>query len=661
MNFAFPQFLWALSALSIPVIIHLFNFRKTTRIFFSNTRLLRQVKQETTQKRKLKKYMVLASRLLFLLFLVLAFAQPFLPAKEQITAGKNSVIYLDNSFSMSAQVGEKLRALDEGISFVREIIEVFPADTRYKLLTNDFAPFSNSFKTKAEILDLVSQLRLSATSRSFEEVRKRIGEGLKQTDIFWISDMQKSTLDFEKSGAVDSLNQWHLVPLTLGKTPNIFIDSVYLDNPFIIGGEKNSIRVRLKNDGAKKIEGLNVKLTINGIQSATASASIEANGVSELNFDLGTGMKSRNEAKISFTDFPVSFDNEFFFTLNFTRKINVIEIRANAASTYLEKVYGNQQLFNFRSFRPDNVNYSVFNQADLVIINGLNTIESSTLQALSNYQADYGSILIIPGEKPDVSVLRTLAKLPALKLVEEGELIELEKPDFQNPFFQNVFEEQSAMLAMPFAKRLLDWGADRSSILKFKSGLPFLTKTGGAFLLASPLGKDFTDFYNHALFVPVMYRLAAFGMKAEGKAYYTLGDQIVSVKADSLTGEEPLRLLGSQEIIPPQRRAGDRVYLELPRFTIAPGFYNVIYKSDTLDLLAFNLEKKESLLDQYSGEEAKLMMGGGKNVSLFQAASAEAFSKEIKERYLGTPLWKFALIMALIFLLAEVLLIRFLK
>ena len=661
MNFAFPQFLWALSALSIPIIIHLFNFRKTTRIFFSNTRLLRQVKQETTQKRKLKQYLVLASRLLFLLFLVLAFAQPFLPAKEQITAGKNSILYLDNSFSMSAQVGEKIRALDAGISFVREIVEVFPADTRYKLLTNDFAPFSNSFKTKAEILDLISQLRLSPTSRSFDEVQKRIGENLNQTDIFWISDLQKSTLDFEKSRVVDSVNQWHLVPIVLDKSPNIFIDSVYLDNPFMIGGEKNSMKVRLKNDGARKVEGLNVKLTFNGIQSATASASIEANSVSELSFDLGSGMKNRNEAKISFADFPISFDNEFFFTLNFTRKISVIEIRENDAATYLKKVYGNQQLFNFRSFRTDNINYSVLNQADLVIVNGLNAIDPSTLQALTNYQLEYGSMLIIPGQKPEINMYRTLAKQPSMKLVEDVELTELEKPDFQNPLFQNVFEDQSAMIVMPLAKRLLDWGPDRSAILKFKNGLPFLTHTGGVFLLASPLEKDFTDFYNHALFVPVMYRMAAFGMKSEGKAYYSLGDQIVPIKSDSLTGEEPLRLLGSQEIIPPQRRTGDRVYLEIPRFAIVPGFYNVSYQSDTLDLIAFNLEKKESLLDQYSGEEAKSLMGGGKNISLFQASSPEAFSKEIKERYLGTPLWKLALVMALIFLLAEVLLIRFLK
>jgi hypothetical protein len=99
----------------------------------------------------------------------------------------------------------------------------------------------------------------------------------------------------------------------------------------------------------------------------------------------------------------------------------------------------------------------------------------------------------------------------------------------------------------------------------------------------------------------------------------------------------------------------------LPRYSITPGFYKVTFKSDTLDLLAFNLDKKESLLDSYSGKEIVETMGQGGRVTLFEASSTEAFSTEIKERYLGTPLWKYCLILALVFLLAEVLLIRFLK
>jgi len=126
-------------------------------------------------------------------------------------------------------------------------------------------------------------------------------------------------------------------------------------------------------------------------------------------------------------------------------------------------------------------------------------------------------------------------------------------------------------------------------------------------------------------------------------------------------GEEPVKLMGQQEIIPAQRKMNDQLIMEIPKFAIAPGFYDVIFHRDTLDLLAFNLNKSESFLEQHKGAEVKELLGGGDNISLFQTSSIEAFSNAIKERYLGTPLWKYALVLALLFLLAEVLLIRFLK
>ncbi|MCU0358931.1 MAG: BatA domain-containing protein, partial [Cyclobacteriaceae bacterium] len=155
MSFVYPAFLWALAALSIPIIVHLFNFRKTQKIYFSSNRFLRMVQEATSAKRKLKHYLILASRLLFILFLVLAFAQPFIPAREQVSSVQNIILYLDNSLSMSVPVGEKVRALDAGIQAANELVSVFPPDTRFQLITNDFAPFSNNYKTRSEILDLL--------------------------------------------------------------------------------------------------------------------------------------------------------------------------------------------------------------------------------------------------------------------------------------------------------------------------------------------------------------------------------------------------------------------------------------------------------------------------------------------------------------------------
>jgi len=64
---------------------------------------------------------------------------------------------------------------------------------------------------------------------------------------------------------------------------------------------------------------------------------------------------------------------------------------------------------------------------------------------------------------------------------------------------------------------------------------------------------------------------------------------------------------------------------------------------------------------QYSGEAVKQQLGNPQTISIFESNSEEAFSNEIKARYLGKPLWKYVLILALFFLLAEILLIRFLK
>jgi len=650
------MFLWALTALVIPIIIHLFNFRKTTRVYFSNIRFLKQVKQETTQQRKLKQYLVLASRLLFLAFLVLAFAQPFLPAREQISNQKNITIYLDNSFSMSAPVAEKIRALDGGVSFVREIVELFPAETRFKFLTNDFAPFSNSFKAGSEIIDQLAQVRLSPVSRTLEEVTRRIGE--RGNTVFWVSDFQKSTLGEEI--VIDSTWQLRLVPVGYKKLSNVFVDSVFLDNPFVIGGEKNSVRVRLRNDGPRALEGLVTKLAINGAQVATSSITVQPNSSVETSFDLSGSLTGFNKAEFSFSDFPVSFDNEFYFTLNYSGKLRVIEIKPDALGTFIEKVYGNRQLFDFKSYSVKNIDYSLLDGADLVIVNGINSIEPSLNTALQSYR-NKGSLLVVSGVQPDLDSYKKLLGITELKKIDKSEMEELDRPDFRNPFFENVFEEKTSALAMPRAKRLLDWGADRSAILRFKNGLPYLSRFGSTFVMASPLEKNSTDFFNNALFVPVMYRIASSGKKAESKPYFYLSSSLVTVPADSLVGEEPAKLVGPQELVPSQRRMGDRLLLEIPRFSVNQGFYYVTHKRDTLDLIAFNLEKKESMLEQFSGEEMKTAMGGGKHISIFKASSTETFSNEIKERYLGTPLWKYALMLALFFLLAEVLLIRFLK
>ncbi|HEY9489703.1 MAG TPA: hypothetical protein VIQ51_15280, partial [Chryseosolibacter sp.] len=529
-----------------------------------------------------------------------------------------------------------------------------------------FAPFSNTFKTKVEALDILAQVRTSPVSRSLEEIKNRLGQeqNVRSREFFWISDFQKSTL-----GAIpdewDSTARWHLVPITFATAPNVFVDSAYLQNPFAAGGEKNVLTVIVRNDGAEEVNQLNLKLAINDVQAGTTTVDIPAGGLAETSFDLTTGLSGFNRAVVSFNDFPVSFDNEFYLALNFANKISIIEIKPGAAVTPVERVFGNRQVFNFRSFSVANFNYSLLDQADLVVINGIDRNDAALNLSLRNYLDESGTLLLIPGTRPDVQSAQQLTGNPMITVVGgDPPLQELDRPDYNNPFFENVFEERSASIAMPRAAQVLRWGQDRSAILRFKNDEPFLSRLdqgGKLYLLAAPLNQAFTDFHNHALFVPVMYRIASSSRKSDSRLYYTLKENFLTLRVDSLLQEAPLRLKGAQEIVPSQRTVNEQVFLEIPKFSITQGFYQVLAGTDPVGLIAFNLDKAESLLDQFSGTEMKNQMGNASNISIFEATSAEAFSNEIKERYLGKPLWKYALILALFFLLVEVLLIRFLK
>jgi hypothetical protein len=455
------------------------------------------------------------------------------------------------------------------------------------------------------------------------------------------------------------------VPITFASAPNVFVDSAWLQNPFAAGGEKNVLTVSVRNDGKEEVSQLNLKLAINDIQAGTSTVDIPPGGVTETNFDLTTGLTGFNRAVISFNDFPVSFDNEFFIALNFTSKISIIEIKPGQEVTPVERVFGNRQVFDFRSYSIANFNYSLLDQADLVVVNGIDRNDAALNLSLRKYVDESGTLLFIPGTKPDVQSVQQLTGNPLVNVISGAPSPqELDRPDYSNPFFENVFEERSTSIAMPRASQLLRWGQDRSAILRFKNDEPFLSRLdrgGKIYLLATPLTPSFTDFYNHALFVPVMYRIAGSSRKNDARLYHTVKDNFITLKVDSLLQEEPLRLKGAQEIVPAQRNVNDQVFLEIPRFSITQGFYQVLAATDSVGLIAFNLDKSESLLDQFTGTEVKNQMGDADNITIFEASSAEAFSNEIKERYLGKPLWKYALMIALFFLLVEVLLIRFLK
>lgn len=661
MNFLYPQFLFALFALAIPIIIHLFHFRRTKKVYFSNTRFLQKVKEASSSKVKLKHYLILFSRLLFIFFLVVAFAQPIIQPEDEIRPQNDVYIYFDNSYSMSNEVDESLSAFDAGIAYIDEFIGLLPPATSYRFMTNDFDASSTVSKSQSEISDKLTEMQYSSSSRSFSEILNRIESQTNiPENIYWISDFQRSMASADQL-VVDSSYAISMVPMQFMSTKNVAVDSIWLANPFIIGDQNLQLNLKLKNYGIEEVNDLIIKVFVDEVQSATASVSIPANLTEEVSFDLAFELEGINKCRISFEEFPVTFDNDFYFTINGSQRINVLEIKQTDKITNVASVYGNEELFNLSSVNISNLDYSLIEQNDLLVINQLDVLEPSLMMVLNEYITENGNVLIIPSATPDITSYQQLFGIGQLSLKDTLIRTDLATPDFDNPFFQEVFEERSRNIAMPSAQKVLDWGRDRTAILSFRNGEPFLSKVGersNIYLLASPLELPYSTFQTHALFVPVMYRLALQSASADNRLYYFTDEKTITFRSDTLIRDEVYKLLSKTgEVIPSQRIQGNSVIMEIPTEMLEAGFYDLMLSGNRVNTLAFNKNFEESNLEQLSLDEIRQKFEG--NIAVINASDSASFKKEIENRYLGTPLWKYALIFALIFLLVEILLIRF--
>ena len=98
MSFTNPLMLIGLAAILVPIILHLFNFRRYKTIYFSNVQMLEDIQKKTKRASQVQQLIVLLLRILGIVCLVLACAQPFLKGGNKSTKKGNVIsIFVDNS------------------------------------------------------------------------------------------------------------------------------------------------------------------------------------------------------------------------------------------------------------------------------------------------------------------------------------------------------------------------------------------------------------------------------------------------------------------------------------------------------------------------------------------------------------------------------------
>jgi hypothetical protein len=672
MAFLYPSFLIALIAIAIPVILHLIQLRRAKRVEFSNVKFIQVSKDLTASQRNLKEILILLCRIAFIFFLVLTFAQPFLPASESAVPTDTSqvTITIDNSMSMqNVHEQEDLSLLTVAIDQAKRVLDLFPSTAAISVNSN----VNHNRAATLPVGDARHALDMLdyATRPMSAHLTGSSSAAISSEHVFVFSDFQKSAFDPGSFSRLDSNRHYHLVPLKALSTSNVFVDSVYLADEFIRPDGESMLHVRIYNAGDKAIEDCPVKLIVDGVQLAALSLDLPAKQLTEAAIGFtykGTGAK---KASIEVEDYPVEFDNSYHFVLAPSGKLNITEI-TNQANSPLQRLYSKEPLFQPSRFTSGNIDFSRLDASDLIVLQGLDDIPAALVSTMAAYVQKGGSLLVIPGmggQGRSYAAFMQALSIPATYTPVSANTTKtsLQAPERENPFFRSIFSDYDAKMQMPTAVRSLAWSRSSADILKFRGGTPYLSRfdrgQGQVYLMAAPLTAAQNELVSHALFVPIMYRLAISSYKQEQQIAYRLNDNTISIPVKEQAGREGIYKLvrDSAEYIPEQQLRGGRLIFNVPPDMAEAGFYDLRLQEKTIATFAFNYDKQESLLEQYSPAELKSFVGAGlDNVHVYDYGDSFSMKGEFEKRFFGVTLWKYCLILCLIFLMAEIALIRFL-
>ena len=651
MQFKYPEILYFLGLLIIPILVHLFQLQKFKKTPFTNVAFLQKIVVQTRKSSTLKKWLILATRLLLFCALIIAFSQPFFSTKKA-NQKQHTFIYLDNSLSLNSN-GKKGNLLQNTI---KEIIENSSEKETYSVLTNsDFYENMNSNELKKTLL----KLQFNASNKSLEEVFLKMNS-LKSNETntllksILISDFQtyknNNTIDF--TNVTSSIS---FIKLNQTQQNNISIDSLFIENQndtnFIVnaviknqGNLKNTISIALYND--------------NSVVSKQ-TFSIQENTTKNILFPIQNQEKINGKITLDFDD-VFSFDNSFYFTVNFPKKINISSIGDN--HEFLSKIYTENE-FNFTSSSLQNTNYNLLQKQELIILNELKEFPNSLITFLQAHLNEGKSLVIIPNTNVNLTSYNSFFSKINIGNISNKAIDSLKITDinFKNPFFKNVFSKNVQNFQYPIVKNYYNSNFNQAStLLSFDNKNPFIQqlsiKKGNFYWISSPLNKENSNFTSSPLVVPVFYNFGKLSAKYP-KPYYTIGTTNFIDIATALHKDEVLTIKDdTNSFIPLQQQFTTKVTLETTESPEKQGLYTIAKNNIPLENIAFNYNPAESELTFLN---IKDKIKDHKNLH-YSESIADVLQKNIEKNKV-TWLWKWFLTLAIVSLLFEILILKFLK
>ncbi|MDB4902334.1 MAG: hypothetical protein JWQ63_1615 [Mucilaginibacter sp.] len=674
MLFLYPAFLFALISLAIPVLIHLFNFRRYQKVYFSNVQFLKEIQEQQSSRKNLKERLILAARMLALTFLILAFAKPYIPGQNAANAGKQQAvsIFVDNSYSMET-LNKEGSLLDEAKRRAKEIASAYNINDRFQLLTQDFEGKHQRLVSRDEFNDAVDEVKISPQSRSLQQIINRQQSLLDMHNggirsVYIISDFQKNMATPQPVKAETGL-KINLVRLKANTLPNVAVDSVALLSAIHRPGESEKLVVRLHNYADEKAEKIPLKLLINGAQKALGSYTINSRSVQYDTLIFSGLQPGWQRAQITLQDNPVTFDNQFYFSFNVKQQIPILLIDGGVPNPYLKAVFAADPFFEAKRVPDGNVDYAALGTYPLIVLSDIKAISTGLSQQLKTYVNKGGTLLVFPSADADLNSYRSLlqpinAAYPEKLQIENTKVAGI---NLQNQVFKNIFENFPQNPDLPVVNKYYQLSSSNNNktenLMVLPGGRPFwagyASGRGKVYVSSVPLDENFSNLPRHALFVPVMFRITLLSGHDQ-PLFYTLGrDETIEIPPVQTSEKQLLKLVKSgQAIIPDTKQQEGSTLLYIADQLHETGLYDLKKQDSTVAVFAFNDSRSESDLSYLNTIALNKLVP---QASAVLQAGKGSLKSAVTETNFGIQLWKLCIFLALIFLAVEIVLIRYFK
>ena len=693
MSFLNPFALLAVAAVAVPLFLHFFNLRQPRTVEFSSLAFVKELQASAVQRVRIKEWLLLALRMLAIASLGMAFAQPTLTSDLGglgASAPTAHAVVVDNSLSMTVD-GAGGAYFDQAVQKAQGVLQTVEEGDEALLW-----PTARSGARRPEpttntgvVRQSLAELELQAGASPLAEAVGRAADATRQADapqavVYVVSDLQASTLGDSVATNVPDGVQVQLLPVETQAQSNVGVSDVTVTSRIAEVDQPVQLEATLTNHGPDPLDDYVASVYLAGDRVAQSTTTLEPGLATTVSFTVTPQTRGWLDGAVvtENDDFPV--DDRHHFALHVPEERRVLRVRGDGQDTrYLDLALSSEMVADRIAFRTtaideDELASAELGRYDAVLLAGPRSLSSGEVDALTRFVDRGGGLLLFPSAQArpeDYNALLGRLNAGSFRgfsgtLSGDQTVASFGQVDLQHPLFEGVFQEQrreEASVERPdlyYVMNMRPSGQAGQTLIELSNGRPFLheVRHGRGRLLTTAVAptRAWSDLPVRGLFVPLLYRSVYYLSATTSVA----GEQLMAGRPTELrvTGVAPdasVRVRGPDgiEVTPEQRTLFGATLLQVGSTLTTPGLYDVQAGSTRVRRVAVNVNPAESNLQGASPEAAAEQLQNATGAPMRTVAAAEAGDLEetLRTRRAGTELWNVFLLLALVFLAAEML------